>query len=120
MALAVAIAAGKDFLHWRSRKPAKVLYIDGEMSRRLLRQRIADAVRRLGTVPGTFFTLSHEDIEGFAPFNTPEGRRSIEKVIKAIGGVDLIVFDSIMCLLSGDPKDPEMWGAVMPPESSYG
>jgi len=114
MALAVAIAAGKDFLHWRSRKPAKVLYIDGEMSRRLLRQRIADAVRRLGTVPGTFFTLSHEDIEGFAPFNTPEGRRSIEKVIKAIGGVDLIVFDSIMCLLSGDPKDPEMWGAVMP------
>ena len=114
MALAISVAAGKDFLHWKAKKPARVLYIDGEMSRRLLKQRIADAARRLGAIPDTFYALSHEDVEGFAPLNTPEGRRKIEKLIKALGGVDFIVFNSIMCLYVGDPKDPETWAAVMP------
>ena len=66
MALAISVAAGKHFLHWKAKKPAGVLYIDGEMSRRLLKQRIADAARRLGAIPDTFYALSHEDIEGFA------------------------------------------------------
>ena len=52
MALAAAMAAGTDFLHWkRSGKSRKVLYIDGEMGQRLMVQRIQDVVRRLGSTP---------------------------------------------------------------------
>jgi hypothetical protein len=47
------LAAGVDFLHWRITKPRRVLYVDGEMSRRLLKQRLEDATRRLGAIPGT-------------------------------------------------------------------
>jgi predicted ATP-dependent serine protease len=41
LALAIAghCAAGRDFLHWRVHRPARCLYIDGEMSRRLLKRR---------------------------------------------------------------------------------
>jgi hypothetical protein len=114
MALGMAVAAGVDFLHWRGRRPARVLYIDGEMSRRLYRQRIADAVARLGLEPAGFHALSREDLEEMPPLNTPEGQACIERIVAAIGGVDLIIFDSIMCLLGGDMKEGEPWAAVMP------
>jgi hypothetical protein len=42
MALAAHASAGVDFLHWRAYRPARVLYVDGEMSRRLLKDRIED------------------------------------------------------------------------------
>jgi RecA-family ATPase len=54
MALAAHAAAGENFLHWRARRQAKVLYIDGEMSRGLYQCRIADTVRRLGCRPDTW------------------------------------------------------------------
>jgi hypothetical protein len=114
MQLGIHVAAGEGFLHWRGRRPCKVLYVDGEMSRRLLRQRIADAVERLGEAPIGFHVLSHEDIEGFPPLNTEAGQACIERIITEIGGVDLIVFDSIMCFRVGDQKDGEPWAQVMP------
>ncbi|EJW11718.1 hypothetical protein A33M_2915 [Rhodovulum sp. PH10] len=114
MALGMAVAAGTSFLHWAARRPAKVLYIDGEMSRRLLQQRITDATGRLGETPAGFFAFSHEDIENFAPLNTPAGQACIEALIERLGGVDLIIFDSIMCLTAGDMKDEESWQQTMP------
>src|SRR4051812_19639381 len=42
MALGLAIATGNNFLHWQGRRPAKVLYVDGEMSQRLMKRRIDD------------------------------------------------------------------------------
>jgi hypothetical protein len=114
MGLAMATAAGRGFLQWRGRRPARVLYLDGEMSRRLFKQRLADAVRRLGEAPPTFHALSHEDIENFAPLNTFDGQRCIEAVIEHIGGVDLIVPDSVMCLTSGNMRETEPWAAVIP------
>jgi len=114
MALAIAVAAGGDFLHWSGCRPCKVLYIDGEMSRRVLRQRLADAVARLGSQPAGFFALSREDVDDMPPLNTAGGQAYIERIIASKGGIDLIVFDSIMCLLVGDMKDGEMWASVMP------
>ncbi len=49
MATAFHMAAGIDFLHWKTIRAARVLFIDGEMSRRLFKKRLADAARRLGT-----------------------------------------------------------------------
>ena len=113
LALALAIAAGVVFLHWRPRRPCRVLYVDGEMARRLFRQRIEDAVNRLGERPEGFHALSHEDVEKFAPLNTAAGQALIERFIAKFKP-DFIVFDSIMCLLIGDMKEAEPWAAVMP------
>jgi hypothetical protein len=113
LALALHSAAAIDFLHWRKQRPCNVLYIDGEMSRRLFKQRIEDAVNRLGQHPTGFHALSHEDVENFAPLNTPAGQAYIERLIAQIKP-DFIVFDAIMCLLAGEMKEGQSWAAVMP------
>jgi DnaB-like helicase N terminal domain/AAA domain len=114
MALAANVAAGVDFLHWRARKPARVLYIDGEMSRRQFKARVADTVRRLGCVPSTLHLFNHEDADGFQPINTPAGMEFVKALIESIGDLDLVVFDNIMALLDGDQKDEESWQRVLP------
>jgi hypothetical protein len=91
-----------------------VLFIDGEMSRRLLQQRLAVEADRLGIVPEGMHVLSHEDIEGFAPLNTQEGQAQIERQIERIGALDLIMFDNIMSLIAGDMKDEEGWRQTLP------
>jgi hypothetical protein len=114
-ALAIHVAAGKDFLHWKASRPAKVLYIDGEMSKRQLRKRILDLARRFtGPEPETLYFLSHEDVPNFAPLNTKAGQKWLDQFIERLGGVDLIIFDSIMCLTLGEQKDPDVWRAVIP------
>lgn len=114
IALGMRVAAGEDFLHWTGRRSARVLFIDGEMSRRLLKQRVLDEAERLGSSPTTFFALSHEDIPHFRPLNTPEGQAFIKALIKRLGGVDLIIFDNIMSLTVGDMKDPAPWQQTIP------
>ena len=114
MALAIHLAAGIDFLHWRIPQPRRVLYVDGEMSRRLLKQRVGDAVRRIGGVlPPGFFLLSHEDVENFRPLNTEEGQRFICEEIARVGA-ECVMFDNIMALIVGDMKEEESWRQTLP------
>ncbi len=106
LALAFAMAEGSGFLHWRGcGRPVRVLYIDGEMSKRLVRARIADATRRAGTTPATLHILCRDAIEDMPPLNTPEGQRFIDRVIKGLGGADFVFFDNVQALLVGDMKD---------------
>jgi hypothetical protein len=115
MALGMAVADGRDFLHWRgSGKPRRVLFVDGEMSRRLMKKRIADAVRRYGNQPETFYVFNREDIPDLQPLNTEAGQRAIDRIINELGGVDLLVPDNIQSLLSGDMKDEEPWQLTLP------
>jgi RecA-family ATPase len=114
MAFAGNMAAGVDFLHWRAHRPAKVLYIDGEMSRRLLKRRIEDVVRRLGFEPDNLLCLSSEDVEDFPPLNTPEGMAFLDDLLVHVGGVEFCFFDNIMALIQGDQKDELGWTAVLP------
>jgi hypothetical protein len=48
LAGAMALAVGRDFLRWRVPRTVRVLYIDGEMSERMMRSRLEDTVRRNG------------------------------------------------------------------------
>jgi hypothetical protein len=122
LTLAMAMAAGVDFLHWRCRRPCRVVYIDGEMSRRLMKTRIVDAIRRLGISIETAMRLSLtiiscEEVEDWPALNTPEGQEYFERCI--IGKIpdekpDFIFFDNIHALLEGVMKDEEPWQAVLP------
>src|SRR6266850_3595006 len=51
LAIGIRVAAGDGFLHWAGNRPRRVLYIDGEMSRRLLKLRLAAEEQRLGKSP---------------------------------------------------------------------
>jgi hypothetical protein len=117
IAKGVAIAAGDRWLHWKAgESPRKVLLIDGEMPKRVLRRRLEDAVRRRGgDAPDTFFIISRDDFpDEMPPLNTEAGQKFVERFIEAIGGVDLIVFDNIQALLLGDMKDELPWQETLP------
>jgi hypothetical protein len=114
LALAFAMALGRDFLHWRAGRACRVLYIDGEMSRRLLKTRLADAARRAGAVPEDLFVISRDDFPDLPPLNTEAGQRYIDKLIETFGGVDFVFFDNVQSLLPGDMKDEEPWRQTLP------
>jgi hypothetical protein len=124
LALGMRMAAGMNFLHWEGRRRANVLYIDGEMSRRLLKQRLlAEETRLLNElseqvreqfIPDTFHALSTEDIPNFQPLNTRRGQAAIEKIIAEMGGCDFVIFDNVMSLIAGSMVDEEAWSQTLP------
>jgi AAA domain len=115
IALGLAIADGKDFLHWRGcGQPRRVLFIDGEMSRRQAKKRIVDAASRHGNTPTTFYYLNREDFPDMASLNTEAGQHFINGIIEALGGIDLIILDNVQALLSGAMKDEEPWQQTLP------
>jgi hypothetical protein len=118
MAIAGHAAAGVDFLHWRAYRPARVLYVDGEMSRRLLKERIEDLARRLGFTPEGLNFLSREDVENFEPLNTPAGMMFLNTVLSQLGEIDFIMFDNCMALTSGKQAEEDSWTKALPLVSS--
>jgi RecA-family ATPase len=115
MAWAFAMALGKDFHHWKSHRPAHVLYIDGELPRDLLQERIATAFRFFDIEPTDEnrpdgpYLLSHEDHLNMPPIDTPDGQKWLDEKIKTMGQLDFIVFDNLSALCSGNMKDEEGW-----------
>jgi hypothetical protein len=114
MALGMRCSNGSKFLHWPANSPVRVLYIDGEMSSRLLRDRLVKESERLGAVPDGFFACSWEDIANFQPLNTEQGQAAIEQIIKDHGPFGLIIFDNIISLISGNQKEEEGWQQTQP------
>jgi hypothetical protein len=124
IAIGMRMAAGASFLHWEGRRSAKVLYIDGEMSRRLLKQRLLAEEARLSSEvsdqvrdqfkPSGFHALSTEDIPNFHPLNTQQGQMTIERIIAEMGGCDFVIFDNVMSLISGSMVDEEAWAQTLP------
>lgn len=119
MAVSGHTGIGKDFLHWHCPRPARILYIDGEMSLKLFRERIADVTRRLGKSPPGAYFFNKADMPGFAPLNTRDGQVAvwalIEEVERRSGQkLDAVCFDSIMALLLGDMKEEDAWRDTMP------
>jgi hypothetical protein len=107
--------SNKGFLHWCAKRAGRVLYIDGEMSRRQMKRRLQDAVRRAGGEVGEgLVILSKEDFEDMPPLNTGPGQKWLDAFIAKHGPFDLIVFDNLQALLVGDMKDEEQWAGILP------
>jgi hypothetical protein len=113
IALAQHASAGLPFLHWDAPRPVKTLYFDGEMSRRLLKERILSEEPRHGGNLDSFCILNREDLENFQPLNLPAGQAWMLGLIKHLG-IELVIFDNIMSLTLGDQKDPLVWQQTLP------
>lgn len=120
MAVGFHIAAGRDFCHWRTQRRARVLFIDGEMPRELMKERLADAERRLGERPDGFFCLCKEDLEDMPPLDSSDlegnmvGQQYLEHLIAHLGWIDFIIFDNLGSLTVGNLADPESWLPMVP------
>lgn len=124
--MGAGMASGAGFLHWRSSRPARVLIVDGEMPSELIKTRVMEAVSRAGSTikPGNLTIFARDSEEQFAkmfphigmfePLNTPQGLQWLQRLIKALGGVDVILFDNVMSLISGDQKDEISWTGTLP------
>src|SRR5262249_18053954 len=68
-AIGAGIASGRGFLDWETDKPegARVLIIDGEMSKRSLKTRMEAAIRREGGIPrGNMIVFAQDRAAEFA------------------------------------------------------
>jgi hypothetical protein len=118
MALMLAMGTGRGFLRWGARRPARILYIDGEMPAELMKERLEDALQRAGVTPEEIeslgiFVFSRGDLEAMPALNNARGQELINRLIAHIGGVDFVIFDNIMSLLEGGMKDEEAWAKTL-------
>jgi hypothetical protein len=125
-AMAAGMASGQGFLHWRASRPARVLYVDGEMPRDLVQKRLRDLEKRhdWAAAEPNLFVLCSEDFEALAkadpelgphgPLNTRHGQDFLLGVIERLGRIDAVFLDNRMSLLAGDMKDELPWSETMP------
>jgi len=115
LAKAWSMGFGMSFLHWRAHRPAKrVLYIDGEMSARVARDRIAEAAQRHGAVPDNLVFINRDDFPGLPPLNTVDGQRYVNQLIEHAPGTEFAFLDNVQALLVGDMKEEDGWSATLP------
>lgn len=112
--LAYAIAAGCSFLNWKGVMPRRVMYLDGEMPAETMKERIETAAEIYGG-DATFWAYNRDVLspQDMPPLNTPAGQQWLWAEIKRVGP-ELIVFDSIMCLLIGNLKEEETFKPCLP------
>lgn len=126
MAMAYSIASGQNFLHWTCARPARVLYIDGEMPQELIQSRARDLMRRsdITVTPGNLLIFARDTMEefaskfpslgDFAPLNTEAGHIFLKNIIAVVGGIDVLILDNVMSLIEGDQKDEIPWSQTLP------
>jgi putative DNA primase/helicase len=105
LSMALAVASGGAVLRWRAPKPARVLYVDGEMPRAILVERLASLAAGAEMLPaGDNLRLlaSEGDAGSRIDLGTEDGRSRIEQ---ACDGFDLVVLDSLSVLLRSRNAD---------------
>ena len=114
MNMMAAVASGAQFLNWRPGRKSSVLYIDGEMPAETFKERIIQVTNLFGK-DIDLIGINRDDEASknneMPPLNTEDGVKWLKHKIRYTKP-DLIAFDSIMCLLSGDMKDEESWEPI--------
>ncbi|MCL1985101.1 MAG: bifunctional DNA primase/polymerase [Betaproteobacteria bacterium] len=107
----VVACGGKLFDRWEAQKPARVLFIDGEMPAILLQERLFKLVvgSELRLPDNDYLRLLTPDMQDGPMPNlaTPEGQGAVEPLL---AGVDLVVMDNLVTLARhGRANDEESW-----------
>ncbi len=107
-----AIAAGADFLDWEGRRPARVIYLDGELPAETFKERMELIGNRYGD-DIALFGYSRDVLapDEMPPLNTETGRAWLLREIETVKP-DVIFFDSIMCLLGGNMSEEDSWAPI--------
>jgi RecA-family ATPase len=112
--IAGATAAGQSFLGWQGRRPATVMYLDGEMPAETFKERMQLIAAQYGAdLPLYGYCRDALSAGEMPPLNTPEGQRWLMQEIELVEP-DIAVFDSIMCLIAGLLKEEDSWEPVKP------
>jgi putative DNA primase/helicase len=115
LSIAYAVASGGQvFGRWSAPKPARVLFLDGEMPGRTMQERLAAIVAGSDVEPpdNTFLRIVSPDMqEGAMPnLATASGQ---DAVAPLLDGVDLVVVDNLSTLARhGRANDEESWVPV--------
>jgi len=108
--IAMAIAYGAKFLSFNATKPARVLYIDGEMPANTMQERLASIEKRMLPNPEMLepVIITPDFQDGFMPdLSTIDGQESIFTHTEQ---ADLIIVDNISTLGgSGKENEAESW-----------
>lgn len=100
LALAHALAAGRDFLGWTSSRPSRVLYVDGEMAGEEMQSRLVNAGLEELRVANLANWAAEE---GYEPLNLCDaaGRDVVNVWVEATDS-EVVVLDNLMSLASID------------------
>jgi hypothetical protein len=103
LGLALAAAGGGSFLGWTAPRPRNVLYLDGEMSR----ETVAERLRLFGPPPPSLrMWLAADQNRHKLDLSTKAG---LLHLMASWGAVDLVVIDSLSSLTGTTHRDPERW-----------
>lgn len=115
IAVAYAVAAGGAFLNWRAPKPAKVLFLDGELPGGVMQRRLLAHCPDTDPAPGflRMFTPDLPEMDGRAlpDLSTPEGQAEIDAMIEA--DTALVIVDNLSAWArTGRENEAESWHPI--------
>ncbi|WP_370143096.1 AAA family ATPase [Bradyrhizobium yuanmingense] len=111
--LGFAVAAAANFLIWKGVRPARVMYLDGEMPAETLKERVESAASVYGEVELYAYNRDVIGDGAMPPLNGSAGQQWLWREIEAVKP-DLIIFDAIMSLLVGPLSEEETWLPMTP------
>jgi len=109
--LGFAVASASPFLTWQGTRPACVMYLDGEMPAETFKERIEAAAQIYGNVDLIGYNRDVLGPDDMPPLNTEPGQAWLRREIEAVKP-DLLIGDSLMCLLVGPLSDEETWAPM--------
>ena len=92
MCMGGGMSKGQGFLNWAGQRPARVMYLDGELPVETFKERMQLIVARYGEgLP--FYGYNRDDLGGvMPPLNTEEGQKWLWRVIDSLGP-DAVFFE---------------------------
>jgi len=113
----IAMSCGLNFLCYRTTRPLRVLYVEGELPDAQLQERLSALSSGKDIPQGNFYLLSRDRQNALGmdipSIHTEEGRLAIERAIERTGA-EVLFLDSISSLLLLGTNDEERWLNVLP------
>ena len=114
LSCAYAIASGAEILGWKPPRPARVVYIDGEMPARTMQDRLEAIKRGIPKAPPTqdYLRILSADLkDGIADLCTLDGQRVIDE---GIGDeAELVIVDNLSTVArSAKENESDDWAAI--------